>query len=91
MVFFASVLLSRVGVRPVLDRGGVLAGSGAEVTLVGLAVAADLCARVGWSPGISPFDVGWQPARATTLIVSPRTTSALVDLWSGSGTGESIG
>ena len=80
MVFFASVLLGRAGVRPVLDRGGVLAGFGGVGPLVGLAVAAGLWARVGWSPGISPFDVGWHPARATTPIVIPRTSSALVDL-----------
>jgi hypothetical protein len=60
MLFFASDLFGRLGVRPVLDPA-VLAGSDGEGTGVGLAVALPVdslrSARRGWSPGISPPDV----------------------------------
>ena len=52
MVFFASDLLGRVGVLPVLDPGGVSAGSDGDGTCVGLAVAAVLGGCDGCSPGI---------------------------------------
>jgi hypothetical protein len=83
MLFRASDLLGRTGVRPVLDPG-VLAGSEGELAVVGLAAAppdaAVRCGRGGCSPGISPFDVMWHPASAIRPIVTMRTSGALTSI-----------
>src|SRR4029450_7174571 len=83
MVFLASDLLGRAGVRPVLDPG-VLGGSEGELAAVGLAVAhpgaAVWCSRGGCSPGISPFDVKWHPASAMRPIVNIRLSRALTPI-----------
>jgi hypothetical protein len=83
MLFLASDLLGRAGVRPALDLG-VLAGSEGELAAVGLAVAppgaAVRCSRGGCSPGISPFDVMWHPASAMRPIVNVRISRALMPI-----------
>src|SRR4029453_15580821 len=83
MLFLASDLLGRAGVRPVLDPG-VLAGSEGELAAVGLAVvppgAAVRCSRGGCSPGISPFDVIWHPASAMRPIVNIKLNRALTSI-----------
>src|SRR5215207_11355920 len=82
MLFLASDLLGRVGVRPVLDPG-VLSGSEGELAAVGLAAAppgAVRCSRGGCSPGISPFDVMWHPASPMRPIVNIGTSRALTPI-----------
>src|SRR4029453_14040986 len=83
MLFLASDLLGRAGVRPVLDPG-VIGGSEGELAAVGLAVAppgaAVRCSRGGCSPGISPFDVMWHPASAMRPIVNARISRALTPI-----------
>jgi hypothetical protein len=92
MLFLASDLLGRAGVRPVLDPG-VLAGSEDEVAAVGLAVAppgaAVRCSRGGCSPGISPFDVMSHPASAMRPIVrSDRALTPIATRCRGGRSGE---
>src|SRR4029450_9111978 len=83
MLFLASDLLGRAGVRPVLERG-VVAGSEGELAAVGLAVvppgAAVRCSRGGCSPGISPFDVIWDPASAMSPIGDTKLSRALTPI-----------
>jgi hypothetical protein len=94
MLFLASDLLRWRAVPPVLDPdfvGGFAGGLTSAGFAVGPPVAAVRCACGGFSPGISPPDIGWHAPSATLPISSPEASSTLEVRYGESGTGESIG